>query len=208
MRHRVSPDPFKIVKAVRVRYGVPGVDIAGDRADLISMSKRLCTECNRQYEPNDYRQRFCSRSCAATANNRRGVIGRAKRTEWTTCNGCSERLPKLTSKYCSVKCRREHIVASWLSGETSTRSYGQVSDVIRAYLLDRAEHKCPQCGWSEIHPITGRVPLEVDHIDGNSSNNEPKNLRILCPNCHSLTPTFRRLNKKGRQRKASALTRQ
>lgn len=36
-----------------------------------------------------------------------------------------------------------------------------------------------------------KLSLELDHIDGNNQNNSRDNLRVLCPNCHSLTPTFR-----------------
>ncbi len=32
--------------------------------------------------------------------------------------------------------------------------------------------------------------LEIDHIDGNSDNNSEENLRLVCPNCHSLTSTY------------------
>ena len=38
------------------------------------------------------------------------------------------------------------------------------------------------------------IVLELDHIDGDNRNNEPSNLRLLCPNCHSQTPTFRGRN--------------
>jgi hypothetical protein len=38
------------------------------------------------------------------------------------------------------------------------------------------------------------LSLELDHIDGDSTNNTPGNLRFLCPNCHSQTPTFRGRN--------------
>jgi hypothetical protein len=47
--------------------------------------------------------------------------------------------------------------------------------------------------------ITGLVPVRLDHIDGNWENNKPENLRLLCPNCDSLTETYCALNKgKGR----------
>lgn len=52
-----------------------------------------------------------------------------------------------------------------------------------------------QCGWNQRHSITHRIPLEIDHIDGNANNNNEDNLRLLCPNCHSLTPHFRNLNR-------------
>lgn len=41
--------------------------------------------------------------------------------------------------------------------------------------------------WSKINPYTNTLPLEIDHIDGNSENNSEDNLRLICPNCHSST---------------------
>jgi len=54
---------------------------------------------------------------------------------------------------------------------------------------------CEICGWAELSQ-DGRVPLELDHINGDHSDNRIENLRILCPNCHSLQPTHRGRNKK------------
>ena len=53
--------------------------------------------------------------------------------------------------------------------------------------------RCLKCGWSRRHPKTGKVPIEVEHIDGNWQNSRLTNLTLLCPNCHALTPTFRAL---------------
>mgnify|MGYP002725521184 CR=1 FL=1 len=57
------------------------------------------------------------------------------------------------------------------------------------------KQQCEICGWAE-KSIDGRIPLELDHINGDRYDNRLKNLRILCPNCHSLQPTHRGLNHK------------
>lgn len=54
--------------------------------------------------------------------------------------------------------------------------------------------KCELCGWAE-KSIDGRIPVELDHINGDRRDNRIENLRILCPNCHSLQSTHRGLNK-------------
>lgn len=68
--------------------------------------------------------------------------------------------------------------------------------VLRGYIERHQvlEYKCSNCGcdgnWQG-----GTISLEIDHIDGDNSNNEIENLRYLCPNCHALTETYRGKNK-------------
>ena len=54
---------------------------------------------------------------------------------------------------------------------------------------------CEICGWAKRSP-DGRIPVELDHINGDRNDNRLDNLRILCPNCHSLQLTHRGKNKK------------
>jgi len=54
--------------------------------------------------------------------------------------------------------------------------------------------KCEKCNWSGTHPVTGRTIIQLDHINGDAANNHISNLRLLCPNCHAMTPTFGSLN--------------
>ncbi len=72
---------------------------------------------------------------------------------------------------------------------------GVVKDPIKRYLRNKFSNKCCLCGWSEINTQTGLVPLVADHIDGKWQNNREENLRLLCPNCDSLTSTFGNLNR-------------
>ncbi len=69
-----------------------------------------------------------------------------------------------------------------------------ISDHVRKYLFDKFGSKCSDCGWNKVNIHSGKIPLEVDHIDGNFNNCHEDNLKLVCPNCHSLTPTFRALN--------------
>ncbi len=75
-----------------------------------------------------------------------------------------------------------------LSNEHFMTGQGLKKKLLKAGLI---ENKCDECGcppaWNG-KPLT----LQLDHIDGDRSNNARANLRLLCPNCHSQTPTFSR----------------
>jgi hypothetical protein len=54
------------------------------------------------------------------------------------------------------------------------------------------EPKCSRCNLAEW--LGQPIPLELDHIDGDNSNNDLANIRLLCPNCHAFTQTYRGRN--------------
>lgn len=112
-----------------------------------------------------------------------------------TCKNCgkAKEQPKSTrGKYCSLKCQQDHALrhraSIWLSGKAvlSNRVLKRIITFMRGY-------SCDSCGISEWNskPIT----LEVDHRDGNSSNCAPENVCLVCPNCHSQTPTYKGANR-------------
>lgn len=103
------------------------------------------------------------------------------------------------AKFCSNKCSGAHQshsrIEAWLSGKWDGSKKHGLSSVIRNFLLKEANYQCIKCGWAEVNEFTGKVPLEVNHIDGDYLNNRRENLEVLCPNCHSLTGNYKALNK-------------
>ena len=68
--------------------------------------------------------------------------------------------------------------------------------VLRGYIERHKllEYKCQTCGCDG-HWQNGIIALEIDHINGENTDNRIENLRDLCPNCHALTETYRGRNK-------------
>lgn len=95
-------------------------------------------------------------------------------------------------KYCSNKCQKEfeykETVKNWLAG---AGTIGKTP--LKRYLTERDEYKCSVCGLSEWNKKP--IVLEVDHVDGDAYNNTENNLRFICPNCHSQTPTYKNRNR-------------
>lgn len=171
--------------------------------------------------------KYCSRSCAASANApyrlksvnsvTLALIGNEKCVEMICeYSLCSKSFYRTASKYaksknsfCSSSCSAKQAslakIESWKAGSWDGCVISGLSTTIRNYLLEQANYTCqsPNCcvpgGWSVKNPVTDRVPLEVDHIDGDCYNNTEGNLIVLCPNCHSITPTYGALNKNGKR---------
>ena len=119
------------------------------------------------------------------------------------CLNCGSILQKAQQKYCSHQCQRTYEnrekIEAWKMGKfNGLKGHSQLSDVIRNYMIQKANYCCEKCGWGEINPFTNTLPLEVHHKDGNYKNCEEENLIVLCPNCHALTENYRGANDSGR----------
>ena len=170
---------------------------------------KLCLYCGKPLPYKEHkRKKFCSLSCAASYNNQ------SKRTqnhvENRYCKHCGTLIIKRPNEtwqdynrkqFCNNTCKWEHYRESYITqcknGEVSGIVGDDLSEIIRQYLINKAGNKCSKCGWHEVNPHTNKIPLEIHHIDGNPYNNVESNLDVLCPNCHSLTNTF----KKGKGRR-------
>jgi hypothetical protein len=139
--------------------------------------------------------RFCSSSCAATYNNT-GKI----RVPRKKCLNCSNMCYNLHTKFCTHKCSSEYRlnqnIEKWKAGKVSGHSGAgcTVRLFIRRYLFKKYDNKCCKCGWHEVNSVTKKIPLEINHIDGNAKNTIESNLELICPNCHSLTCNYKALN--------------
>jgi hypothetical protein len=130
-------------------------------------------------------------------------MGKARIPRRVCAAGCGRVCNEPEAIFCSRNCfqheRRFSRYAEFLKG--NERPNPQVKSFLRwAVIRYLGLETCSACGWAERHPVTKRIPVEVEHIDGDWKNNHPTNLTLLCPSCHALTPTYRALNwGRGRQ---------
>ena len=100
---------------------------------------------------------------------------------------------QLWNKGGHVVCNPAKPLKDLLKKGVITQSYKLKQRLINACLK---EEVCECCGNSKW--LGEKIPLELHHIDGDNTNNELSNLKLLCPNCHALTDNYRGKNIKGR----------
>ena len=181
-----------------------------------------CEKCGKEHDGSFGSGRFCNRACA-NSRGPRSYETRKKISESLSskgykkdkeevknetkeygkpsyCKNCGRKFKKKGKKYCGPKCQRDfahkQYIKKWKNNEVDGSKSGGVtiSNHVRRYLWEKYNGTCSRCGWNTPNPITEKPVLEVEHIDGDSTNNREENLDLICPNCHSLTPTYKALN--------------
>jgi hypothetical protein len=108
------------------------------------------------------------------------------------------------NKFCNNKCQQHFVFKT----KTLVLFFeGKVSNprTLHRCMRETNSYECFLCFNAGVYNNQPLV-LQLDHIDGNAGNNLPKNLRLLCPNCHSQTLTYVAKNK-GKGRKSIGLKR-
>jgi hypothetical protein len=118
-----------------------------------------------------------------------------------TCANCGEDFtPRKDREHTSTVCSRSCQLALFVQKGTTTaaatakakRHAGDTEKMtwttLRRRVIEEQDGYCKHCDLNEW--MGQPMPLTVNHIDGDRSNNKRDNLEAICPNCHMLTPTF------------------
>lgn len=145
----------------------------------------LCEKCGTDILIKYGSGRFCSAKCArsfATSKDREGINKKVSeklkgRKLWSRPD--SFRLAENARKV-----RMKRLQKTW-----ETEEIQNLSDFARrTRILKEQDNQCFVCHLSSWNGSF--LKLQLDHIDGNRSNNKRENLRMICPNCHSQTENY------------------
>lgn len=165
-----------------------------DRVDAYNKNPKVCKACKCPLLYSKRQNTFCGHSCSASFSNPRRANNRfAKRS--FTCDFCGRVVKdKKGGKYCSVKCCGKH---RWKNRKdeitTANKIVSKHVGMAKRYLVETRGYKCEICNLFEW--LGQKLPLVLDHIDGNSRDWSLGNLRLICSNCDSLTLTYKGKNR-------------
>lgn len=145
---------------------------------------KICPKCQNEHSKSG---RFCSRKCA----NSREWNDTDKLIKSIANKNQPSNKDRLKGDKYTEWCNRIREVKIKKYKETSFDNLGASNK--RRRVFEEQNHTCVKCGLSEW--LGNQITLELEHKDGNPNNNSRDNLEGLCPNCHSLTATWRGKNK-------------
>ena len=156
-----------------------------------------CIKCNNEHDGSFGSGKYCSRACANSRVRTEEVkkkISEGVKASEQFVRGNREKYIDYKELGKKLKQIADNKI---LEAEYNTLTY----DRLKKRIVLEQNQKCNHCGIDEWNgkPIV----LELEHIDGNHSNNERENLEAICPNCHSQTDTWRGRNKTNKRLKIS-----
>ena len=96
------------------------------------------------------------------------------------------RMPPITKQEVNTYLDKTRDIDEYLSNKVPMQSDKLKIRLINEGLLSAECDICGRARW-----LDEEIPLQLDHQDGDKDNNNLRNLRLLCPNCHALTPQYR-----------------
>lgn len=130
----------------------------------------------------------------------RGRFTNQKQRKKVFCNMCLENELLATNitgycKLCYHKSEDNKKLKKWLeTGKTPYQKGTHIRGVIRKYIYDAQDNKCAICDMNNMW--NGKeLNFVLDHIDGDASNDNRENLRLICHNCDSQLETYKSRNK-------------
>jgi hypothetical protein len=112
------------------------------------------------------------------------------------CNTNAKFSHQKDNKYCSNRCQIDYQynlkIAEWKITHIASSGSGS-APWLKRYLFEKQNGQCNHCKNTEW--LGKPINLELEHKDGNSVNDHEDNVELLCPNCHSYTPTYKGRNK-------------
>ena len=154
--------------------------------------EKECPKCETKFHT-DTKRKFCSRKCA----NSRGPRSQETKDKislsiknYIVRNGSTVQNMTKEKFDLAIEKSNQTRLSNFMS-----KPFGDIAEAsIRKRVVLEQNRSCNRCGLSEWQ--NEPIILELEHKDGNNRNNERVNLECLCPNCHSLTSTWRGRNKR------------
>lgn len=170
--------------------------------------KKYCFCCKTELN-GLHKKKFCSRSCSVKHNNsvnpKRKKIIKFKKIETVNlkneieikCLLCQKNLDSRQKNYnknqfCSTICLIESKHQNRIKKFNKGDNLKICANALRIFIKKIYGHQCSKCKNTHWNGLL--IPIEVEHVDGNSENNTRENLCLLCPNCHAQTPTYKAKN--------------
>lgn len=152
--------------------------------------KTVCQKCNREIRNNNFKRHV--ETCDGTYFT--GPVNPNKKLSKKSKDQIYQERVNNAAK------AREYLKnkPAWNNGKSRYSDYEVFcingKGKIKARYLEKVEYKCSCCGIAEWN--NNSLTLELDHINGNNKDHRLENLRLLCPNCHSQTATYKSKNNK------------